>query len=87
MGNQAVVDFSESLQALKKALENKKRPIQAGVLLWAADNHPQYPWRQPRNTPYEVFIGEWWLKESSPAVALHVYQPFVLRFVTIHALA
>ncbi|MFH1382296.1 MAG: hypothetical protein ABIH70_05320 [Chloroflexota bacterium] len=87
MSNQTVVDFSESLHALKKALEEKKRPIQAGVLLWVANNPPQYPWRQPGKTPYEVFIGEWWLKEAPPAIVLHIYEPFLQSFITIQALS
>ncbi len=77
----------ELLQALKLALERKRHPVQEGVLLWASSNSPRYPWRQPGKTPYEVFLGEFWLKETTPAAAISVYEPFLKRFPSVRALA
>ncbi|MBI2847853.1 MAG: hypothetical protein HYX83_01615 [Chloroflexi bacterium] len=81
------VDGGESLQSLRRALEEKRPRIQVGVFLWASSNLPRFPWRQPGRTPYEVLIGEFWLKESNPGVAISLYERFLERFFCIRALA
>lgn len=86
MDKQTKGGSGELLRALKEALEEKKLQIQKGVLLWAANNLPRYPWRQFGKTPYEVLIGEVWLKETNSIVAVRIYHRFLERFISIRAL-
>jgi A/G-specific adenine glycosylase len=87
VGNQVVADFSESLQTLKRALESKKPQIQQGVLSWPSRNLPLYSWRQPGKTPYVVFLGEYWLKQTPPSVAINIFEPFMQHFPALNTLA
>ena len=87
MSNQTTVDDNESLRALIEVLEEKKRQLRETILSWATRNPPRYPWRQRGETPCEVFIGEFWLRETSPPVAVRVYHRFVQRFLSIMDLA
>ena len=77
----------ELLRTLKVAIEAKRRQIQEGILLWAGTNSPHYPWRQAGKTPYQVFIGEFWLKETVPETAIQLYERFLHVFFTFRALA
>jgi A/G-specific adenine glycosylase len=87
MAKQCVVGNGEPFLALREALEARKRRIQEGILTWAANNLLRYPWRKSGKTPYEVLIGEAWLKQTSSVVAVRVYQRFLQRFLSIKALA
>jgi len=84
---QSMVDSSEPFHALREALEGRRRQIQEGILSWATNNLPRYPWRQSGRTPYEVLMGEVWLKQTSSVVAVRVYQRFVQQFLSVKALA
>lgn len=83
MVTQTIVGSAEPFQALSEALESRRRQIQEGVLLWATNNIPRYPWRQPGKTPYEVLVGEVCLKYASSVVAVRIYQRFVQKFFSV----
>jgi len=87
MGRQVRAISGEPLYTLGEALEQKRLQIQEGVLSWATSNLPHYPWRQTGKTPYEVLIGEFWLKETSSVIATRVYQGFLQHFLSIQSLA
>jgi A/G-specific adenine glycosylase len=87
MDRQRKVSGGELLNPLRKALEEKRPKIQEGILSWAASNLPRYPWRQSGKTPYEVLLGEFWLKETSSVVATRVYPVFLQRYFSIQSLA
>ena len=87
MSRQTRASSGEPLYALGETLDEKRLQIQEGVLSWAMSNLPRYPWRQAGKTPYEVLIGELWLKETSSVVATRVYQDFVQHFLSIESLA
>jgi len=84
---QCAVDKGEPFLALREALEAKRQPIRESILTWTANNLLRYPWRKSGTTPYEVLIGEAWLKQTSSVVAVRVYQRFLQRFLSIKALA
>ncbi len=86
MSRQVGLSYSEPLHVLSEALEVKRWLIQDGILSWAARNLPRYPWRQSGRTPYDVIIGELWLKETSPAVATRIYEDFIQHFPSIQSL-
>lgn len=81
------VPGAEPLEALIEALERKKPHIQKGIFLWAVSTHPHYPWREAGKAPYEAFIGEVWLSQTTPASAVHVYDRLVQRFHSLRDLA
>ncbi len=83
---QCAVEKGEPFLALVEALEARKQRIQEGILSWAANNLLRYPWRKSGKTPYEVLIGEAWLKQTSSVVAVRVYQRFLQRFLSVKAL-
>lgn len=87
MVKQSITGSGEPFHALREAVEARRRHIQEGVLSWATNNFPRYPWRQSGKTPYEVLIGEAWLKQTSSSVAVRVYQRFVQQFLSIKALS
>jgi A/G-specific adenine glycosylase len=87
MVTKCVVNHGEPILALGKALEAKKQRIQGGILSWAVNNLPRYPWRKSGKIPYEVLIGEAWLKQTSSVVAVRVYERFIQRFLSILTLA
>ena len=87
MMTQSMVGSGEPFHTLREALEGRRQHIQEGILLWATNNLPRYPWRQSGRTPYEVLIGEAWLKQTSSSVAVRVYQRFVQKFLSVKALS
>jgi len=87
VGKQMQADSREALRGLERALEQKRLEIQRSVCSWSASNHPHYAWRQVGRTPYEVLIGEVWLREASPGLASRVYAPFLERFRSLQVLA
>lgn len=77
----------ESLKALRLALDVKRPRIQEDILLWAASNNPRYPWRQFGSTPYQVFIGEFWLREVPPEATIQAYNLTLQAFPSFEILA
>jgi A/G-specific adenine glycosylase len=87
MTTQTMVGTGEPFHALGEALEARRLQIQEGILTWSANNPLRYPWRQPGRTPYEVLVGEAWLKLTSSTLAVRIYQRFVQQFLSVKALA
>ncbi|MBI2851519.1 MAG: hypothetical protein HYX84_00210 [Chloroflexi bacterium] len=77
----------ESLKELSQSLDLKRPQIRDGLLLWAANNPPRYPWREAGRTPYEVFIGEFWLRESPPETVIPAYNATLQAFPSFQSLA
>lgn len=87
MDKQGTTGSNGLLQAITRAIDEKKFLIQEALIFWATNNPPHYPWRQAGKTPYEVLMGELWLSQTAPVVAEDVYQPFLQKFIDIRSLA
>ncbi len=87
MDKRSVVPRVEPLDALLEAQQRKKPRIQKGVLLWAVSRHSHYPWREPGKTPYEVLIGEVWLGQTTPILAVCLYDCLIEHFHSLRDLA
>jgi A/G-specific adenine glycosylase len=86
MNNIVSTDEGNRFQLLENALEQKRHRIQHGILQWIAGSQPRYQWRQPGETPYQVFIGEFLLTHTSPQTAVAVYDDFLRKFPSLHIL-
>jgi len=78
--------MEKCLQSLEGSLEHKILPLQQGVLRWGLKRGARYEWRQTGKTPYEVFVGEFWLTHAPPAIITEIVTSFLQAFPSLQSL-
>ena len=72
--------------SLTKDIELKKASFQTGLIQWGSDNFRRFPWRENR-VPYSVLISEILLRRTTSSAVKRVYEEFLLKYPSVHALA
>lgn len=60
--------------------------MQNKLIQWYQNNHRDFPWRQS-NDPYNIWISEIMLQQTTTEAVIPYYQRFLLKFPTIQDLA
>jgi len=60
--------------------------LQRLLLVWYRDSARDLPWRRTRD-PYRILVSEMMLQQTQAARVAPVYETFLRRFPTVHALA
>jgi A/G-specific adenine glycosylase len=68
------------------SLLSHRRTIQRRLLSWFDRNRRDLPWRANRD-PYRIWVSEVMLQQTQVATVLRYFEPFIIRFPNIKALA
>lgn len=60
--------------------------MQKKLINWYNENHRDFPWRQTNN-PYDIWISEIMLQQTTTEAVIPYYQRFIQKFPTIQDLA
>ena len=56
------------------------------LLLWAKENHREYPWRET-DSPYQVLVAEILLQKTFADKVEPIYEEFLVRYPDMETLA
>ena len=59
--------------------------FRVGLLAWGEENQREYPWREPNQSLYEVFVAEFFLTQTPADNVAQVYPSFLKRFPSLTA--
>lgn len=60
--------------------------FRSDLLMWSEDNYREFPWRDPDDSLYEVFVAEFFLTQTPAENVAVVYPEFLTRFPSLHAI-